>query len=634
MKKTPLNILQEYWKHDSFRPMQEEIIQAVLDGKDALALLPTGGGKSICFQIPGLMLEGVCLVISPLIALMKDQAENLIEKGISVATIHSGLSYYDVKCILQDAVEGDYQFIYLSPERLETPLFKDYLPYLNISLLVVDEAHCISQWGYDFRPPYLRIAAIRSELEDVPMIALTASATPLVQKDIIAKLALKDATIFKQSFLKPNLSYSVFQVDSKINKLLEVLQSVSGSSIVYCNSRRQTKEIAELLLLHNISADFYHAGLSAQERTDKQDAWIKNNTRVIACTNAFGLGIDKPDVRTVIHYDAPECLENYYQEAGRAGRDGKKAYAVLLFHSDDISQLKALPDKRYPPIPLIKKIYQAIADFIQLPIGLGEGQFFDFDLSEFIRNFKLDSYTVTSVLKVLEQEGHCSFSENVFLPAQLSFTTDKETLNDFELAYPQWEMLLKTLLRTYEGIIDNRVSIHEKQLSRILRIPVENIVEQLLAIQAFGILEYLPLKETPQIHFLLNRAPADYLSIDQDKYLARKKQYEIRLAAMLNYLENNDVCRSNAITEYFGEPTDKACGICNNCLAKKKKELSPAEFKAIEKTITPYLIIGTNVGDLLIQCSEFSSEKIWQALKFMETEQRIRINEQGIVINC
>lgn len=611
--------------------MQEEIITAVLEGKDTLALLPTGGGKSICFQVPALMMEGVCLVISPLIALMKDQAENLIKKGISAVSIHSGLTYYDVKIILQDAIEGDYQLIYLSPERLETKLFKDYLPYLKISLLVVDEAHCVSQWGYDFRPPYLRIAQIRELLPDTPMIALTASATPAVQKDIIAKLALKDAAIFKQSFEKPNLSYSVFQVDSKINKLIEVLQSVPGSSIVYCNSRRQTKDVAELLSLQNISADYYHAGLSSEERNDKQEAWINNKIRVIACTNAFGLGIDKPDVRSVIHYDAPECLENYYQEAGRAGRDGQKAYAVLLYHPSDLIALEAMPGKRYPPIATIKKIYQDIANFLQLPVGVGEEQYFDFDLSEFVKNFKLDAYLVTNVLKILEQEGHCSLSENIFLPSRIQFTTNKEDLYAFEATYPAFELLLKTLLRTYEGIIDNKVAIFEKQLSRILRIPVDELVQQLKKIQAYGIIEYLPQKETPQIHFLLNRAPAEYLYIDQDKYLERKKQYQIRLDAFLNYVQLKENCRSNAITRYFGEPTAKPCGICDNCLARKKKELSPAEFRAIEKKIFPMLAKGISVTDLIESCHPYPSEKIWVVLKFMESEQSIHIDEKGMV---
>ena len=493
MHLSPHEILKQYWGYDSFRPMQEEIIASVLAGNDTLALLPTGGGKSICFQVPGMLMEGVCLVISPLIALMKDQVEHLKEKGISVASIHSGLSYFEVKCVLQDAIEGDYQFLYLSPERLETNLFKELLPYLKISLLVVDEAHCVSQWGYDFRPSYLRIAQIRESLPDIPMMALTASATVEVQKDLLLKLNMQKATTFKQSFEKPNLSYSVFKVDSKLNKLLEILNAVPGSSIVYCNNRRQTKELAELLQLNQINADYYHAGISTEERTEKQDAWINNTVRVMTCTNAFGLGIDKPDVRTVIHYDAPECLENYYQEAGRAGRDGKKAYAVLLYHSSDIDALESMPDKRYPTIPRIKKIYQDLANYLQLPVGMGEMQYFDFDLNEFVKNFQLDPYLVTNTLKILEQEGHCHLSENIFLPSRIQFIVDKESLYQFELGYPDLEPLVKTLLRTYQGIYDNSTAVFEKQLSRIARIPVEEIKWQLEKLQQLGIVEYLSL---------------------------------------------------------------------------------------------------------------------------------------------
>jgi len=364
------SILKEYWGYDSFRPMQEEIIASVMEGKDTLALLPTGGGKSICFQVPALMMDGVCLVVSPLIALMKDQVEHLREKGIPVASIHSGLSYYEVKCILEDAIEGDYQFLYLSPERLETRLFKEHLPYLKISLLVVDEAHCVSQWGYDFRPSYLRIAKIREQLQHTAMIALTASATVEVQKDILLKLEMDKAQIFRQSFEKPNLSYSVFKVDSKVNKLIEILEAVPGSSIVYCNNRRETKELASLLTLNKIDAAYYHAGLSAEERTDKQESWIQNKIRVMVSTNAFGLGIDKPDVRTVIHYDTPECLESYYQEAGRAGRDLQKAFAVLLYHSEDITALEAMPDKRYPPITAIKKYTKILRTICNCPWAL------------------------------------------------------------------------------------------------------------------------------------------------------------------------------------------------------------------------------------------------------------------------
>lgn len=626
-------ILKEYWGYDSFRPTQEEIIASVIEGNDTLALLPTGGGKSICFQVPALMMEGVCLVISPLIALMKDQVEHLKEKGITVASIHSGMSYYEVKCILEDAIEGDYQFLYLSPERLETKLFKEHLPYLKISLLVVDEAHCVSQWGYDFRPSYLRIAQIREQLPSTPMIALTASATVEVQQDILLKLEMGKAQIFRQSFEKPNLSYSVFKVESKINKLIEILEAVPGSSIVYCNNRRQTKELAELLTLNKIDAAFYHAGLNTEERTEKQEYWIQNKIRVIVSTNAFGLGIDKPDVRTVIHFDTPECLESYYQEAGRAGRDGKKAYAVLLYHSTDITALEAMPDKRYPPIPAIKKVYQDLANYLQLPVGTGEMQYFDFDLQEFVKNFQLDLYLVTNTLKILEQEGHCNLSENLFLPARIQFIVDKDSLYAFENSYPNLEPIIKTLLRTYQGIYDNSTAIFEKQLSRILRTPIEEIQQQLEQLNKYGIIEYLPQKEKPQIYFTLNRAPAEYLHIDQDKYHKRKKQYEKRLEAMLGYVQTETGCRSNIITNYFGEHSAKYCGKCDNCLNRKKQPLSNAAFKIIAIQIQLHTKQPISINEILLKCQPYSTDDIWQVVRFMEAEQQIQIDETGIVRN-
>ncbi len=610
--------------------MQEEIIQSVLDGKDVLALLPTGGGKSICFQVPALLKDGLCLVISPLIALMRDQVEGLLQKDIPAVALHSGLSFYEVKQILQQATHSDFKFMYLSPERLETSLFKEYLPALNISLLVVDEAHCISQWGYDFRPPYLRIANLRDELPGINIIALTASATPVVQEDITEKLKFSGKHIFRQSFERPNISYSSFCVDSRINKVIEILNKVPGSSIVYCGSRKQTKELAYLLGLQQISADYYHAGLPQEIRDQKQNAWINDHVRVMVCTNAFGMGIDKPDVRSVIHYDIPECLENYYQEAGRAGRDGKKSYAVLVYQKENLSALATLPDRRFPPIPEIKKVYQALADYLQVPVGVGEGQYFDFDLLEFVKNFKLDSLLVINTLKVLEQEGHITFSETIFLPSQVNFITGKETLNQFEISHPQTEPLIKCLLRTYGGIIDNRVSVYEKQLARLCRLTIEEVQEQLVQLQSFGIIEYLPQKDTPQVHFLLNRASAQYLQIDQDHYLNRKKLYIARVENMIRYVELADICRSQYIANYFGDADVKECGYCDNCLARKRKTISTEEFNTIEQQVM-LNAFPVSVNNVLVQLKKYNAEKIWLVLDFLQSEQAISIDEQGFV---
>jgi ATP-dependent DNA helicase RecQ len=626
---SPGSILKQYWQHAHFRPMQEDIIQSVLDGKDTLALLPTGGGKSVCFQVPGLLIDGLCLVISPLIALMRDQVEGLLQKDIPAVALHSGLGFFEVKQILQQATHGDFKFMYLSPERLETNLFKEYLPALNISLLVVDEAHCVSQWGYDFRPPYLRIANLRDELPDVTMIALTASATPVVQDDITQKLKFNNGNVFRQSFERPNISYSSFKVDSKVNKVLEILDKIPGSSIVYCSSRKQTKELAYLLGLQQVTAEYYHAGLPQEQRNAKQHAWISNEVRVMVCTNAFGMGIDKPDVRSVIHYDIPECLENYYQEAGRAGRDGKKSYAVLLYQQENLDTLQGMPDKRFPPIAEIKKIYQALADYLQVPVGIGEGQYFDFDLMAFIKNFKLDGLLVINTLKVLEQEGHITFSENIFLPSQVNFITSKETLNLFESSYPQTGDLIRCLLRTYAGIIDNRVSVYEKQLARLCRLTIEEVQGQLLLLRSYGVIEYLPQKDTPQIHYLLNRASAQYLQINQDRYLLRKKLYIERVENMLRYITITDACRSQYIASYFGDAETKECGVCDNCLSKKRKALSNKEFDLLQKQILGSLPLKLDL--LMTSLKQFNKEKIWSVLDHLQSEQLISIDEQELV---
>ncbi len=628
---TTLSILQQYWKHNSFRPMQEDIIASVLRGNDTLALLPTGGGKSICFQVPALLTDGLCIVISPLIALMRDQVDGLLQKGIPAVAIHSGFGFFEVRKILQHATHGDYKFLYLSPERLESALFKEYLPALGISLIVVDEAHCVSQWGYDFRPPYLRIANLRQELPGVPVIALTASATPLVQDDIVQKLRLTNLGLFRQSFERPNLSYSSFLVDSKINKLLDVLSKVAGTGIVYVNNRRQTKELAYLLQLQGIKADHYHAGLLQPEREQKQQAWINGQTRIIVCTNAFGMGIDKPDVRTVIHYTIPDCLENYYQEAGRAGRDGKKAYAVLLYQQEDMTALEAMPDRRFPPIDLIKKIYQSLADYLQIPVGLGEGNYYDFDFATFTKIFELDPLLVMNTLKVLEQEEHLGFEESIFLPTQVAFTADKDLLYEFGKAHPGLEPVIKCLLRTYEGIIDNRVSVFEKQVARFCRLSPEEVHHQLLQLQSYGIIEYLPQKETPQIHFILNRASAQYLSIDQDGYLQRKKQYTERLQKMLQYIRLEKDCRSRFIAAYFGDAAAKDCGICDNCLAQKRKDISASEFKQIEIRIMEQLHDHITVSGLFLHLDKADKEKIWTVLEFLQGEQLIQVDERGVI---
>lgn len=626
---SPLSILQQYWHHNSFRPQQEGIILSILDGRDALAIMPTGGGKSICYQVPGMLLDGVCLVISPLIALMKDQVDNLQKRGIAAAALHSGLTHFEITNILRDAVNGDYKFLYISPERLQTETFLAFAADMSVSLIAVDEAHCISQWGYDFRPSYLKITNLTDLLPGVPVLAVTASATPVVEVDIIEKLGLEDCFISRQSFERANLSFSVFKAESKINKLVEILTNVQGSSIVYCRNRKTTKHVAELLQLRQIPAAFYHAGLTQDERVSVQEAWVNNTARVIVCTNAFGMGIDKPDVRTVIHYDIPECMENYYQEAGRAGRDGKKAYAVLLYNHEDEDWLEALPDVRFPSIYNIRKVYQALADYLQIPVGIGEGNYYDFDIGEFTRNFGLDTIMVINTLKVLEQEGHLTFSESILMPPQVSFTASRPTLRVFEESHPALDIIVKCLLRTYEGIYDNRVSINEKLIAKLTRKNLEFIKDGLLQLKSLGIIDYLPRKETPQIQFILNRAPADFLYIDNAAYLQRRHEFELRTEAMHNYITIKD-CRSKYIAHYFGDDKARDCGVCDNCLQQKNRGLKKDEFKEIEAIILSSLAGTTlSIQILLANLSSYPKEKCWKVIEYLQAEQKIIADQTG-----
>ena len=494
---TPLSILRTYWGFHSFRDGQLEIIEAVLSGKDTIALMPTGGGKSICYQVSGMMMEGICLVITPLVALMKDQVEALIEKGIDAAMLNNSMNFAAIQQTLSDAVAGEYKFLYVSPERLKSNLFKDYLESLNISLIAVDEAHCISQWGYDFRPSYISISDIRTILKNIPILAVTASATRMVRDDIILKLKLINPVVFQQSFIRSNLSYSVFNIPDKIIKVFEILQNVTGCSIIYCRTRSETKTIAQLLQLKGITADFYHAGLQYNERARKQQDWMNNKLRVIVATNAFGMGIDKADVRSVIHLHVPDCLESYYQEAGRAGRDGNKAFAVVIYNDKDIYQLSLLSDKKFPPVDTLKEVYQSLVNYLQIAAGCGEGQYFDFNLEHFVTHFKINTNMVINVIKILEQEGHLVLSEGTLTPSRVQFLSDKVSIEAVETDYPELAIIVKALMRNYSGILDNSVYIYEKKLSSFCGLTVEQLKNGLYRMEALGIIEYLPKKNTP-----------------------------------------------------------------------------------------------------------------------------------------
>ena len=627
----PNEILKQYWGYDSFRPLQEDIINAVLQGKDTLALLPTGGGKSICFQVPALAKDGLCLVISPLIALMKDQVQNLKNKGIPALSIYSGMSFLEVKKTLQNAAYGNYKFLYVSPERLETNLFLEYLPAMNINLIAVDEAHCISQWGYDFRPPYKRIAQLREYLPQTPILALTASATSSVQDDICEKLLFsKKQQRFQQSFERANLSYSVFNVASKQNKLLEILNNVKGSAIVYCKSRRHTKDIADLLLLNKINASHYHAGLGNEERNKRQEDWINDTTRVMACTNAFGMGIDKPNVRVVIHYDVPDCLENYYQEAGRAGRDGKRAYAVLLYNNKEVEELQLQSNVRYPGKDEIKKVYTAVMNYLQIAAGSGEGMSFDFDLAAFATAFKINILTATYAIKTLEQEEILRFNEVFFKPSTVVFSVDKNQLNEFEQQYPQLEPTIKGLLRSYEGIFDFPATIYETELAKFIQKKLPPVLQDLHQLHQLGIIDYSPRKDKPQVTLLQNRMYADSFIINLSDYLKRKQNFENRIQAITKYVQQTIICRSKIIASYFGDTRVQACGICDNCINQNDLVISIEEFEMIAGKIFQFVAEQPMMPkELIKKITGIKKEKFWKVTDYLQAEKKIKISREG-----
>jgi len=625
------SILQRYWGYEAFRPQQEEIIQSILAGKDTLALLPTGGGKSICYQVPALAQEGLCLVVSPLIALMKDQVENLKKRGIGALVIYSGMNRRDVIRTLENARQDYFKFLYVSPERLETSLFKEYLPALNINLIAVDEAHCISQWGYDFRPSYLKIAALREEVPDVPVLAVTASATEAVQGDICTKLQFRKPAIFRQAFERKNLSYSVFQVDAKATKLVDIIKKVQGSGIVYCKSRKRTSEVAALLQMHGVSANFYHAGLAQEERSKRQQEWIDNKTRIIVCTNAFGMGIDKPDVRLVVHMDAPDCLENYYQEAGRCGRDGKKAYAVLLYDGKDIEELENLHVNRYPTFEVIQQVYEGLVNFLQIPVNQGQDYSYAFRFDDFVRNFKLNVHQALYALQALESDGWINYNEKNFTPSTLVFTTSKDLLYEFYRNHPELENILTTLLRTYEGIFDFPVFISEALVAKILREDEKTVAAMLRKAMSYGIVRYTPQNDAPQIIFRKNRVATADLRIDLSAYYQRKEAFRQRVKTMISYLQLSS-CRSQFISHYFGDEKATTCGVCDTCLQKKQVSLSAEEFASIAVAIKTTLSAKSlTANELMVALPSIRKEQAWTVLRFLQSEKEIRVRQDGLL---
>ncbi|MFI5164070.1 MAG: ATP-dependent DNA helicase RecQ, partial [Bacteroidia bacterium] len=601
-------ILLKYWGYSQFRPLQEEIINSVIAGNDTLALMPTGGGKSICFQIPALMKEGICIVISPLIALMKDQVENLKTKGIKAIAITSAMNKTEIDVAFENCAYGDYKFLYLSPERLETELARARIRKMNVNLIAVDEAHCISQWGYDFRPSYLKIAEIRDLHPKVPVLALTATATPEVAKDIQQKLFFKKENLLRKSFERKNLAYYVIHEEDKMKYLLKIATKNKGTGIVYVRNRKKTQEVANELNRKNISADYYHAGLSANIRDEKQDGWINNKSRVIVSTNAFGMGIDKPDVRFVVHLDLPDCLEAYFQEAGRAGRDEKKSYAVLLYNDSDKIDAEHNLKMSFPAMDDIRKTYQALANYFQVPVGSGQGSTFDFDINDLCAKYNLNSLTVFNSLKFLEKEGYLVLSDAFYQPSRIHFLFNKEQLYKFQVEHPAFDELIKLLLRSYSGVFDNYAKISEQDISKRIGKTFEETQKKLKELEQLQVLSYHPQTEMPQLTFLAERTDAKNIHISKENLQKQKEKAGERMAWMVHYAESKTKCRSQMLLSYFGETDSYRCGICDFCLQRNKLELSNLEFENVTEQLKNILSKKTLALTELVNAVKNSQE--------------------------
>ncbi|WP_421939474.1 RecQ family ATP-dependent DNA helicase [Pedobacter sp.] len=604
---TAIEILQKYWGYPAFRPLQQEIITSALDGKDSLALLPTGGGKSICFQVPALVKEGICIVVSPLIALMKDQVENLKAKGIEAIAIYAGMGKREIDILLDNCIYGKIKFLYLSPERLLSDLVRTRISYMNVNLIAVDEAHCISQWGYDFRPPYQQIAKLREILPDVPVLALTATATAFVRQDIVEKLEMKDPQIFVKSFARDNLSYVVFNKEDKYKKLIEICNNVKGTGLVYVRNRRETAEVANFLIRNQIKADFYHAGLERDSRFKKQEDWKQNKTRIMVATNAFGMGIDKADVRFVVHLDLPESLEAYYQEAGRAGRDEKKSYAVLLANQADVEGLESRYIDSFPSPDEIRKIYHYLGNYFQLAFGAGEGLTFTFDVADFCKRFNISVLKTLSGLKFLEHDGYITLSESVFLPSRLMFTASHEDVYRFQIENRAYDSLIKTILRSHGGAFDGFVKISEADIAKKTGASYKDVIAVLNKLQAIDLLNYIQQTDQPQLQYVRARVDMDHFDLDV-KYLSLRKEILLKqIEAVVGYTMSGS-CRSVQLLAYFDEPNATKCGVCDVCIAEKKNETAAGVEDEIDYEIASLLQQNPLTLDELISGIKNGSE--------------------------
>lgn len=626
------DILQEYWGYSSFRGIQEEIIESIGSGRDTLGLMPTGGGKSITFQVPALAQKGVCLVITPLIALMKDQVRNLRARGIKATAVYTGLTHDEIIVALENCIFGEYKFLYISPERLSSELFLAKLKRIPVSMITVDESHCISQWGYDFRPAYLQIANIRKLLPKVPILALTATATPEVVKDIQNKLQFKEENVFRMSFERENLAYVVRQTDTKANELLHILQSISGSAIVYTRSRNRTREVADFLLQNGITAEFYHAGLPNIDKDIRQNKWQRNESRVIVATNAFGMGIDKPDVRLVVHVDLPDSPEAYFQEAGRAGRDGAFAYAVLLVSSRDTQTLKQRIPNTYPDKDFIREIYEHLSYYYQIAMGSGGGVTYEFDIDKFCRNFKHFPVPVDSALRILTQAGYIEYVDEQENASRLIFTVRRDELYGTR-EDKDTENLLRVLLRTYTGLFTDYVYIDEHLLAHHTGLDYNRVYEILKSLNYNHIIRYIPHKKTPLIRYVQNREEKTRLHIPSSIYEERKQAYEKRITAMIEYATSKNKCRSRLLLYYFGEKNEHDCKQCDVCLSTHPTGIKYGLFTEIKVLIDHHLKENKSLS--LISLFEIAKQicprdKVVEVLRYLQAEEYITMDGELI----
>ena len=630
------DVLRQYWGYEAFRPMQEEIIRSVMAGRDTLALLPTGGGKSLTYQVPTLAREGLCIVVTPLIALMKDQVDNLRRRGVQAVAIHSGLSPAEIDRLLDNCVYGTVKFLYIAPERIGTELFLMRVAKMNLQLIAVDEAHCISQWGYDFRPSYLRIAELRRAHPEVPILALTASATELVTRDIMENLQFPEQNLLRGDFLRPNLSYSVRQTDDKQGQLLRLVQNVPGTGIVYVRTREATEQVAEYLRSEGITAEAYHGGLAHAERSIRQEEWIQNRVRVMVATNAFGMGIDKPDVRFVVHYTMCDSLESYYQEAGRAGRDGKRAYALLLASEDDPQRIVRRYEQEFPPLEQVKDIYEEICSYLQIAIGDGAQTSHLFNIFEFCaRNHRYEG-TVESAIKLLQLNGYMTLTDAQDNPARVMFMVSRDELYRIRVNRNELDPFIRVLLRLYNGIFNDFRPINESEIATWSGYSVERVRELLKRLWQLRVIRYIPSNRSPILYLHEERLPREDLYIAPETYRRRKELIEERFEQMLHYAQNEKQCRSTVLDHYFGGKSDIACGICDICLRKRREEKARrGEIQADEATLREQIIATLQANPTephaLLQRLKASPERASELLRQLLEEGLITQSGEGLL---